>query len=182
MHMLDGNHLGALAVLIEDRLGRAFGDLSQSACALLLTLRHWQPLAISEIASIINVSQPTVTRVADGLVRAGLIERGPKQGRRVCLALTATGSARARRLANEREHVLAGLLETLDDRSRAELDRLVSLVLGAATGSRQEARTLCRFCDHTVCDGPKCPVGAKARAIEAGSSAGHGPNIGETPS
>lgn len=178
MHMLGENHLGALAILIEDRLGRAFGDLSSSACAILLTLRHWQPLSVSEIAAIVAVAQPTVTRVADGLVRAGLVERGPKLGRRVCLALTAEGGNRARALAAARGHVLAELLADLDDRDRRELERLVVLLLGAATGSRAEARTTCRFCDHAICDGPHCPVGTKARAIEAGSRADARPEQG----
>ena len=170
MHMLEENHLGALAILVEDRIGRAFADLSPSACAILLTLWHWQPLAVSEIAGIIGVSQPTATRVADGLVRADLVARGPKQGRRVCLTLTNKGRTRARRLATARERVLSSLLEALNDRDRDEFERLVSLLLGAATGSRAEARRICRFCDHAVCDGPKCPVGTKARAIEARAS------------
>lgn len=176
--MLEENHLGALAILIEDRLGRAFGDLSSSACAILLTLRHWQPLSVSEIAAIVAVSQPTVTRVVDGLVRAGLVERGSKQGRRVCLALTAAGGNQARVLAAGRARVLSELLDALDDRDRNELERLVALLLAAATGSRAEARTTCRFCDHAVCDGPKCPVGTKARAIEARSRADARPEEG----
>ena len=166
MHMLEENHLGALAILVEDRLARAFGDLSPSACAILLTLRRWQPLAVSEVAAIVAVSQPTATRVADGLVRAGLVARGPKQGRRVCLQLTSTGRTRARALAAARQGVLSALLAGLGDRDRAELERLVALILGAATGSRAEARTTCRFCDHAICDGPKCPVGTRARALE----------------
>jgi len=168
MHMLEANHLGALATLVTDRVGAAFGELSPSACAVLLTTRHWQPVTVSELAEINAISQPTATRVVDGLIRAGLLSRAPKRGRRVDLSLTGAGAERAGELEQERDRRLGDLLALLGDRDREAFSRLVARLLGAATQSRAQARTTCRYCDHETCSGPACPVGTRARAIEAG--------------
>jgi len=31
---------------------------------------------------------------------------------------------------------------------------------------RAYARHICRFCDHGICDGPRCPVGSAATELE----------------
>lgn len=156
----------ALATLARDGLEAAGGALSPSATAVLLTLRHWQPLGVSELAGILAVRQPTMTSVVNGLVEEGLVERGAKQGRTAPLMLSAAGRVEADRLQDAQRHAVAVLLGPLDLAERAALVPLLRKVLYGAVTSRAQARTTCRFCDHGVCQGANCPTGTRATEID----------------
>ncbi len=90
MHMLLENHLAALGALVRDRMVAGFGGMSPSAAAVLLTLANRGPMAVSELAAILGVAQPTASRLLDGLAgglaRNGLVARRDKRGRRVTVA------------------------------------------------------------------------------------------------
>lgn len=165
--MLTANHLAVLGTLIDDRLGRAFAPLSPSAAAVLLTLHNHGPLTTAELAQIIAVAQPTATRMVSGLAEQGLIRREEREGRITPLTLTAEGEKRAIMLQAARAAAIAPLLAALDPDERAIFDGMLARILAAATPSRRFARTTCRYCDHTICDGPACPIGSRARALEA---------------
>lgn len=156
----------ALATLARDGLEAAGGALSPSARAVLLTLRHWQPLTVSELAGILTVRQPTMTSVVNGLVEERLVERGAKQGRTAPLALSAAGRAEAERLQDAQRHAVATLLGPLDLAERAALVPLLRKMLYGATTSRAQARTTCRYCDHAACRGADCPTGTRATEID----------------
>ena len=145
----------ALATLVRDGVEAAGAPLSPSARAVLLTLRHWQPVTVSELAGILDVRQPTMTSVVNGLVGEGLVDRGAKQGRTAPLRLTAQGEAEAQRLQDAQRHAVATLLGPLDLAERAALVPLLRKILYGATTSRAHARTTCRFCDHGACRGAK---------------------------
>src|SRR5262249_51046029 len=81
MHMNLPNKLGALGVLVMDAMESVLGELSPSAAALLLTLRYRGEMTTTALAGIDGVAQPTAVRVADGLVRRGLLERRGRGGR-----------------------------------------------------------------------------------------------------
>ena len=91
MHMLLENHLAALGTLVRDRMVAGFGGMSPSAAAVLLTLANRGPMAVSELAAILGVAQPTASRLLDGLAGGlagdGLVARREKRGRRVAIAL-----------------------------------------------------------------------------------------------
>ncbi len=165
--MLTANHLAVLGTLIDDRLGQAFAPLSPSAAAVLLTLHHHSPLTTAELAQIISIAQPTVTRMVSGLAAQGLIRREERAGRITPLTLTAEGDKRALALQAARAAAIAPLLAVLAPDERAALDAMLGRILAAATPSRRFARTTCRYCDHTICDGPACPIGTRARELEA---------------
>jgi DNA-binding MarR family transcriptional regulator len=166
MNELGANRLAALATALADRLESGFDPLSKSASGTLLTLAHWEPLSGTELARILRVSQPTVARVIQGLVRQGLVERGERVGRDVVLRLTDRGRERARALQAARLSAMEALLLTLDEGERAVLDGLVARLLSAATESRSDARHMCRFCAHDRCVGKDCPPGLRATEIE----------------
>ena len=164
--MITENKLGALGVVIGDALEVAFAEVSPSAAALLLSLMHRPELKASELAAVAGIAQPTVVRVADGLERRGWLRRGARQGRTTPLRLTAAGRRRAQALEAARQAAMARLLGPLSGGERAQFEAFLDVVLAAATGSRAQARTLCRLCDHGLCRGAACPIGSRATALE----------------
>lgn len=163
--MLSANHVGAFARLVVDRQAEVDDARSSSATAVLLTLLHHGPMTTSELARIIGVRQPTAHRVVANLVDDGIVERRG-DGRSVELRLTRRGRTGARRSQRRRAETVEALLGALDAEELDQLDTLVSRVLSDATPDRPTARHLCRFCDHELCDGPVCPVGTAATAVE----------------
>ncbi len=172
MHMFD-NQLATLATLLQDRLEQAFEGLSPSAAAILMSLRNRKVLAISRLAEIIGISQPTTTRLIDGLERNSLVTRRPRDGRVVAVALTARGRKTAKRLQAAREKQVEDLLSPLGKNEERQLAKLVDRLLFSATKSREAARTTCRYCDHENCSGRACPVNRRATEIETEQAASH---------
>jgi DNA-binding MarR family transcriptional regulator len=169
--MILENHLAALGTLIQDRMTAEFGGMSPSASAILLTLANRGPLPVSELARIVGVTQPTATRLLDGLAREGFVVRGRKQGRRVEISLTRAGARQAGAHQRKRAALAADLLAPLAPGERAALGKAIAKVLSGATGSRAFARTTCRFCDHGLCRGDDCPIGSRATELESAGGA-----------
>lgn len=166
MHMLLASKLGALAVAAADLSRAAAGDLSHSAAAMLLTLHYHGPTTASALAAVAGVTQPTAVRVVAGLAAQSLVERAGRSGKTAPFRLTAAGSTRAVALQAARLSALQRLLADLDTDQQAVLERLLDRMLAGATTSRRAARTICRLCDHALCDGPVCPAGRRATEIE----------------
>lgn len=166
MHMLDANKLGAFGVLLSDALGNATADLSPSAAALLLSLFYRQDLTITALAKVAGIAQPTAVRVLDGLVRQGFIERKGRAGRTTVLCVTRAGRKRARALQCARLSAMGSVLITLPPQERAAFGRALDAILAATTTSRSFARKTCRLCDHSICEGSRCPIGTRATEIE----------------
>ncbi|MBR1146291.1 MarR family winged helix-turn-helix transcriptional regulator [Bradyrhizobium sp. AUGA SZCCT0431] len=165
MHELLANKLAALSIAIDDRTD-AGARRSRSAAAALQTLRHWGALTATELARILGVSQPTMVRVVDGLIRERLVIRRGKQARRVELELTRAGRSEAARLRRARLADVSNLLRALDVEQARSFEESVDLLLAAITDGRPTARRICRFCAHDICDGPACPVGSRATTLE----------------
>lgn len=165
--MLIASKLGALGVLIADTTRDSVGDLSPSAAALLLSLHYHGPMTATGLAAVAGIAQPTAVRVLGGLAARGLVERGKRAGKAAPLVLTAAGRFQAETVQSGRLAALDRLLGRLAPDDRQALERLLDRILADATDSRETARTICRLCDHTICDGPDCPVGTRATRIEA---------------
>jgi DNA-binding MarR family transcriptional regulator len=166
--MIDANKLGALGMLIGDATSGALGDTSESAAALLLTLRDRQGITITELARVAGIAQPTAVRVLDGIARRGWIERQERDGRTTPLRLTPSGRQQAKALQAARLAALERLLAPLPAAERRGFLRGLDRVLAAATVSRGFARTTCRLCDHETCAGALCPIGTRATELEQG--------------
>ncbi len=164
--MLIENKLAALATMLDDGMRAGFSDLSASAAAAILTLRHRGSLTTSDLASILGVAQPTAVRLIDGLVRSGLARRGARQGRSAPLHLQSKGRRRAKRLQAARLRVAGDLLQGLGAADRRSLDRILDQLLAGGTGSRDQVRTTCRLCALDRCAGDHCPVGTRAKTLE----------------
>ena len=170
MHMLLENQLAALVTLISDRMETAYSELSPRAVSALLTLYHRGPLDLSTLATIIGTTQPTATRLIDGLEKAKLVERGAKQGRSISLALTRAGKSRAEQITGARAELTSQFLEPLDNEERDVLAELIDKLAFEGTQDRRHARTTCRYCDHALCTSEVCPIGRKASVVEAQDS------------
>jgi DNA-binding MarR family transcriptional regulator len=166
MHMLLPNKLGAFAVLLADTLESAYGVLSPSAASLLLTLYYSRNSTATELGKVAGISQPTAVRVLDGLIRHGFIERKSHTGRATLLRVTRAGRERAVSLQAARLGAMEKILNGLNTQEQATFERILDKILVAATTSRALARTVCRLCNHLACDGPLCPIGARASEIE----------------
>lgn len=164
--MLYANKLGAFGLLVFDAMEEALDGLSPSAAALLLTLLYRPGLTTTELAAVAGIAQPTAVRVLDGLVKRDWVARGERQGRTAPLFLSDAGRTEAERIQARRLGALDGLLSALPDDQRAGFEAALDTLLAAATRSRTFARTTCRLCDHATCDGPLCPVGSAATALE----------------
>ncbi|WP_395702868.1 MarR family winged helix-turn-helix transcriptional regulator [Aquabacterium sp.] len=169
---LDANRLGALWATLDHALGQAMADQSASSSAILLWLQHWAPVGVVELGRVVGLSQPACTRALDKLVEQGLVARETVSGKQVQLTLTRSGLAQARQLQKRRLQACGELLAALSPTEQAQFARLADKLLQAPVEDRAYARHVCRFCDHAVCDGPDCPIGCQASAIER-AAAGH---------
>lgn len=98
------------------------------------------PMPQAEIARRLFVTAPVVTRLAGGLVEAGLLERGkdPRDRRSVRLTLTRSGRRRATAMRRDLLAAAAELIEPLPEERRAAvsaaLEELQVLLPGIDTG------------------------------------------------
>jgi len=67
--------------------------------------------------------------------------------------LTRRGSEVAGRLRQDREAALTSALAALTAGEQARLTHVSERLLAALTSSREQARVICRLCDHGVCQG-----------------------------
>ena len=165
---LDANRLGALWATLDEAMATALERHSSSKAAILLWLYHWAPVGVVELGRVVGLSQPACTRAVDSLVEQGLADRTHLSGKEVRLELTAAGRRAARRMQQRRLAACAGLLEALTPCEQALFATLADKLLKAPVSGRAYARHVCRFCDHAVCDGPLCPIGSQAFALEKG--------------
>ena len=163
---LDANRLGALWSTLDRALTTTLADDSPSTAAILLWLLHWAPTGVVELARVVGLTQPACTRALDKLVERGLVDRTALSGKEVRLTLTARGRVQARALQQRRHAACGALLQALSADEQAQFARLATKLLQAPVTDRAYARTVCRFCDHAVCDGPACPIGCRATALE----------------
>jgi DNA-binding MarR family transcriptional regulator len=119
--------------------GRATGPLEGSVLSLaqyqlLEALHGATDLPVSDLAASAGIAPPTATRMLDGLVRDGIVERTPAEhDRRVVLvSLTAAGReavhAAAERVAAARARVRDQLTPAEQEQAAALLRRLATIV------------------------------------------------------
>jgi DNA-binding MarR family transcriptional regulator len=88
------------------------------------------PTSLAGLAAAEQVTAPTMTRLVEGLVKAGLVTREPEPGNRRKVRISATEEGR--RLLEEgrrrRVKLLADRLATLAESERRALERAVELL------------------------------------------------------
>jgi DNA-binding MarR family transcriptional regulator len=168
-----GNLLGALALVVSDRMTEAMAaevGQAHSAAAALSWLHHFhQQPTVDLLRRVLGLTSSGTVRLLDGLVAAGYVERGRgTDGRATLISLTPAGRAAAANLAAARGRVLEQTLGALSAAERRTLENLHSKLLIGLIRDPSAVRWGCRLCDTGVCwAGPGCPVTNTVRARSA---------------
>jgi DNA-binding MarR family transcriptional regulator len=102
-------------------------------CQLLTELGRSGPLPLSELGSRLSLEKSWVSRAVDGLVERGWAtkEPNPLDARSWLVTLTADGEDRVRELNATLDNHAARLLEQLNERDRAAVEKSLLLLLKA---------------------------------------------------
>jgi MarR family transcriptional repressor of emrRAB len=162
------NLLGAAGLAVVDLATAAVdeaGGRNPSRSAALITLAREPGLSATDLARHVRLTQPAASRLVDGLVSSGLVQRKAGTGRAVALRLTAKGRAMVRRLLKARREAIDSVIAPLVDADRVALERILEKVLDAAFDRVRSGFVLCRLCDHEACidGGALCPVSNASR-------------------
>jgi DNA-binding MarR family transcriptional regulator len=159
------NLLGAQALALTDRLlaatsGPADGTSASERAALVTLLAH-PDHPVSWLCGVLGLTSSGGTRLVDRLVAAGWVTRDPgvdARSRRV--RLTGSGRDRARDVLRARRAAMADAVSALSAGDRAELERLLDVLVTGLAGTRQPAMQVCRLCDRSACTagGRACPL------------------------
>ncbi|HEX6655416.1 MAG TPA: MarR family transcriptional regulator [Candidatus Limnocylindria bacterium] len=118
------------------RRRRAWKSLTYQQYNVLRIIHTSGPMPQAEIARLLLVTAPVVTRLASSLVEAGLVERGhdPNDRRAVRLQLTARGRRQVAAMRRDLLRAAQELIEPLPEERRAAvaaaLDELQVLLPG----------------------------------------------------
>jgi len=163
-HLL--NLIGAFATAVHDEVRQALEHDAEAGGALpaaLVALDTWPGHSVDFLSRVLGLTHPGAVRLVDRLVAGRLVRKQAGPDRRTAsLRLTAKGRALAGKARASRYGVLRGLIGNLDAADRRSLEAILDRVLRGARRSRVQARRACRLCDHSVCRGDACPIGASA--------------------
>ena len=100
------------------------------------------PQSLGALAAAEGVAGPTMTRIVDGLVAAGLAERepDPSDGRAVAIAATPTGDGLMRAAAGRRITAIAAAISALPAADRRRLAAAAGLLDRLAADVRARSR------------------------------------------
>jgi MarR family transcriptional regulator, negative regulator of the multidrug operon emrRAB len=157
------NILGALAVLIQDRVEgvwQASLDLSPMAAAALVQIDNEPGSSIEAVASRIGLTHSATVRVVDKLAERGLVDkdRARKDARAQSLTLSRAGKRLAQQLHEARNQVTDDLLADLAPAQRAALEQTIRTILHRCVEPGREADVTCRVCDDRRCSPDICPI------------------------
>ena len=108
-------------------------DLSMAQFRTLTRLRQQPGSGLSDLADDIGVSPPAVSKLIDGMVERGLVERtvAPDDRRRIGLAVTPTGLRALERVRALVQARVASRLGSLSPAQRTEVHDALALVAAA---------------------------------------------------
>jgi DNA-binding MarR family transcriptional regulator len=160
----DANLVGAWALFaaegIQEAIGRA-SEGSHSTPAALATIATFPGERSDTVGRVIGLSPSGVVRAVDRLVSGDLVRRveSKTDGREVRLEATPRGRRAAERVLAARAAAVTSLLEPLAASERRQFLTLIDKLLRATASSRDQARQICRLCDHPACERTdSCPV------------------------
>jgi DNA-binding MarR family transcriptional regulator len=131
---------GAIHVLRSLRNVDRLAGLTPARLSALSVLVFGGPCSLGALASAEGVAGPTMTRIVDGLIDAGLAERQPHptDGRAVLIAATAEGDSLMRTAQRRRIEALAAALASLPPNSQREVASSVGLLDEVAAAVRAQ--------------------------------------------
>jgi DNA-binding MarR family transcriptional regulator len=128
--MAERLHGAAIRMLRMLRRQDVASGLTGPRLSALSVLVFGGPMSLAGLAAAEQVSPPTMTRVVDALVKAGLVTREPEPDNRrgVRIAATAEGVRLLEEGRARRVHVLAERLGRLAESERRALERAIELI------------------------------------------------------
>ncbi len=167
------NLLGALGLLVGDLVSEASQTVvegSENMASALVVLRSLKALNIDGLAGILGLTHSGAVRLVDRLGSEGLVERGPGvDGRSITLKLTKAGQRRSDQVLEARHEAVAQQVSRLDKGDRAELTRLLEVLLDGSIVTPDMDWHTCRLCVVAACMVPECPVSAAAERLGGGA-------------
>jgi DNA-binding MarR family transcriptional regulator len=129
---------GAIHVLRSLRPVDRLAGLTPQRLSALSVLVFGGPCSLGALARAEGVAGPTMTRIVDGLIDAGLAEREPHptDGRAVLIAATAEGDALMRAAQRRRIEALAQAIASLPAAAQRQLVESVDLLDQVAAAVR----------------------------------------------
>ena len=115
----------------------------QAMCLRLLTVNDG--ISQRDLADVLHVARPTVTRMLQGMEKAGLVERRPDEAdqRLTRVFLTGAGRAAEKQMGVAAAEYVNATIATLPEEDRRELARLLDELgacITAASEKQHEAR------------------------------------------
>jgi DNA-binding MarR family transcriptional regulator len=128
--------------------------VSLAQCHLLLEVELRGASSVTELASILSLDKSTMSRTAEALVTAGLLNREtvPDNRRQQIISLTKEGKAKAQYINRTCDSTYTRLLDFIPARRRASVMESVTLLADAMRRERRNPRSAC--CSGTA-DGGK---------------------------
>jgi DNA-binding MarR family transcriptional regulator len=165
------NRLGAFAVALGDRQAEAVArslGLNPTRAAALVSIGADPGLGATALAAVLGITQSVATRLAEDLLRAGLVEKRPgRTAREVALCLTDAGRSLRHRILATRAEVAATAVDAVPPDMRDALALALDRLLEKFSTDRRRADHICRLCDEDACGQESCPVERAAlRAME----------------
>lgn len=120
------------------------GTVTVQQCVCLQALLEG-PSEAGSLADQLGSSPSATTRLVDGLVKSGWVERArdPADRRKVHVALTATGEAEARRLRGMTAQMVQVMMAHVPPEKRAQVTEAIGLVRRAVEATRTGTRGCC---------------------------------------
>jgi DNA-binding MarR family transcriptional regulator len=156
--------VGAWALVAAERIQEAIrkaSEGSRSAPAALATIATFPGERSDAVGRVIGLSPSGLVRAVDRLVGENLVRRveSTTDGREVRLQATPRGRRATERLLAARASAVTSLLQPLAPSERTQFLTLLDKLLRATPSSRDQARQICRLCDHPACERTEgCPV------------------------
>lgn len=118
-------------------------EVTPSQAEILLVLAVHEPLTLAEVGRLIVCETSSPSRIVDGLIRLGLVEREPGQTDRRVVQLRLTEAGRQRvpkilKVDQDMDELFLGQLS--EDEARLIGDALRKMLKGTVSGDAVEAR------------------------------------------
>jgi MarR family transcriptional regulator, negative regulator of the multidrug operon emrRAB len=164
------NLLGAFGLAVADRIAggaRAILQHAGETAAALVVIGYGLGPSNEQLRRVLRLSHPGSVRLVDRLVGDGLVERRQGRDKRaIALHLTHNGIEMREKLLTGRLAALRPMLEPLTDQEQAMLGTLLEKMLPALGQTDWDRRTICRFCDDSLCTDCPIPADFRKRAVE----------------
>ena len=157
------NIIGALSLAVSDAVHVSTQEKAPEvgpAAAAIALLGHEPGMSIERLRRALRLSHPGAVRLVDRLVAEGVVERRQAETdrRAVALHLTSVGMGSCALVLAVRHERIARALEVLDPNEREILGQLTEKLLRSLVRDLDQAYSVCRLCDASVCI--DCPVAA----------------------